>query len=1134
MDELLPVLVTYLEDARARVYLTTVALDNEVAVLPLVDAPIDATPHVLEIHAGPGDPLVLLAEPQGPGSAEGFFPLRLSPLDEDHAAVLFASLPPPEKRPSIPEDEEDAPTLLRPPSSTKRFSSQLTPAHLAALGGPPDPTGEMAPETDKLLGAPIAGGKFLIQELLGAGGAGKVYKARHRELRKPIAVKVLHGFYQKDLDFCARFYGEALAASKLDHPNVLRIVDFGQEPDGMLYIAMEYLEGKNLQQLIENEGPQPLDRIVNIMMQVCAGLSVAHDKGIIHRDIKPENIVLVPGVDDDGNPTEVVKVCDFGIAQLHHPDDTGMSVAAQKQIAGTPEYMSPEQCRGEELDARSDLYACGITMYELATGKVPFTGATPMAVITRHLDETPRPPSTFEPSIDPLFEQMIMKSLQKDRRARHDNARELRNDLRELLEPVLMDQPVSAGSAVTPPSFTRRETREASDLPSLENEASRFQELFVSLTGAVSRTTYYERGHKESVHAMDRLATAAEVVLQFRGELSFARRDVGDTVVFSVLTGIGEVYELRKLLSATIFSMFSPKFGEVFQRRSLVALTIEDGIDIDQLTTMVELLSGPEIGADELRNQFLGKGLTRAKLLFASDLLGRERRLPWQVDMCISRLARDLRALPLLRGVDLEGMLALRVQLIADVVRAVPRPDQIRILLENADLITEEVRHIPELARLDTLRSIVDALPLGRIAQVGQAIVADWKAAKLEERSRRVTAELSQRIARDRSPDTDEVLKAMHARGILPIDELPDDLQQWVHAEQMADELILRPESVLRPFEGQMDAMRFQLHMHMLERAMRTLAERGEALALLVPLSWVRKLQGTRGEMARAAARSLEDPTVLEPVARTLFAGVGDARDAAHAVLVLTGSAGARALFMARTKNAVDGGGRARFVATMKRIGSPAWPVLTAALEFVQPSGGGPVDAELAEDVLRALPEVQDEQIGALVARLMRHGGPPVCRAAATALASLWGQRSKPLLVAVLDNADEGVRIAALAALRKVGGVDENVIVRIEKMLGKGGTDLRAAAAAALADTLPHARAQASAILRQALLPQAKGVLARIRGPAAAPEDPLFVLALSRALLTIGGPEGREAVQARAAQADDALRAQILELLPHR
>jgi serine/threonine-protein kinase len=475
-------------------------------------------------------------------------------------------------------------------------------------------------------------------------------------------------------------------------------------------------------------------------------------------------------------------------------------------------------------------------------------------------------------------------------------------------------------------------------------------------------------------------------------------------------------------------------------------------------------------------------------------------------------------------------MLALRIQLIADVVRAVPRADQLRILLENADLISEEVRHIPELAHLDTLRSVVDALPSARSAAVGQNILSDSKLGKLEPRTTRVIAELSLRFARERSAETDEVLRGMHMQGILPIESLPEDLQQWVHAEKMADLLIQRPETVLRPLEEAMDSARFHALMQMLERAMRTLAKRGEALALLVPLSWIRKLQGARGEIAKAALRSLEDPNVLVPVGATLLNGAGDARDAAHAVLVLMGATGARALFMARTQESPDAGGRSRFVATMKRIGSPAWPVLSAALSRVQPDAEGHFDAPLAEDVLRALPEVQDEQIGALVARLMKQGGPSVCRAAATSLASLWGQRSKPLLVAVLDNEDEGVRIAALTALRKVGGVDDNVVQRVAKMLGKGGSDMRAAAAAALADTLPHARPQAVALLKQAVLPQNKGVLARIRGPAALEEDPLVAVALCRAILTIGGPEAREIVIARANLSETSLKQQLLDL----
>jgi serine/threonine-protein kinase len=730
------------------------------------------------------------------------------------------------------------------------------------------------------------------------------------------------------------------------------------------------------------------------------------------------------------------------------------------------------------------------------------------------------------PDIDPLLEEIVLRAMRKDRVERQQTARELRNELRQLLEPVFTDdEPPSIRSI----SVLRKEVREA--LPGLDQESVRFQEFFVALAGAISRTTYYERGHKESMHALDKLVDVAQHVLRYRGEISFARRDVGETVVFSVLSGIGEVFELKKLVPSTIHQMFGTKFGEVFQRRSIVALTIEDGIGVSELASMVDLLSGPEISAEQLRTQFVSKGMSHAKLLFASDLLGRERRLPWQVDVCISRLARDLRSLPLLRGIGLEGMLQLRLQLIADVVRALPRPEQVRILLENADLIADEVRHVPELAKYDTLHGLIDALPRVRAASVAELLIKDGAG----ERSHRVLDGLTQRFVRDRSPESDEILKKMHAKGALALEMLPEDLQAWVHGERQADLLVQRPDHVLRPLEGQIEASRFRQQMALLERSCTTLAERGEARALSIVLAWLRRLQGPRAEMAGAVVRSLEDPALLEPIARVLFTGVGDSRDAALAVLVLLGSTGARALYMARTRGELDGGARARFVATMRRIGRAAWPTLIAAIERVVPMQGTELDAGLAEDLIRALPEVQDEQVGANVAKLIRIGHGAVVRAGVTALATLWQQRARPLLVAVLDNEDEGVKIAALTALRKVGGIDEHVIGRIEKMVGKGTVDLRAAAAAALADAPSPIRDRAIAVLRRALVPQTKGVMAMLRGAErTVDQEPLVVLALARAVLAIGARAGIEAVEARAAYAEEPLRSQLRELLPRR
>jgi serine/threonine-protein kinase len=281
-----------------------------------------------------------------------------------------------------------------------------------------------------------------MENLIGRGGVGAVYKARHRELRMPVAVKVLHESFQHDIDFCRRFYAEALAASRLDHPNITRVIDFGQEPDGLLYLAMEFLDGVELRALINKEGVLPTQRIAEVMMQTCAGLSHAHARGIVHRDIKPENLVIVPGQDDDGQAIELVKVCDFGIAQ-HRALPGAENVTGV--LAGTPEYMSPEQCRGDDLDARSDVYACGIVLYELATGQLPFTSDRPQSILNKHQFTPPMAPSVVRPGVDPQLERIILKALAKEADDRPQNMRELRSELRDLLARILTD-------AGTPPA----------------------------------------------------------------------------------------------------------------------------------------------------------------------------------------------------------------------------------------------------------------------------------------------------------------------------------------------------------------------------------------------------------------------------------------------------------------------------------------------------------------------------------------------------------------------------------------------------------------------------------------------------------------------------------------------------------
>jgi serine/threonine-protein kinase len=412
MGDLLPVLVADLDDREARDILDAAAATGGRVWVPLEAAPVNAAAHVLEVHVPSAEPFFYLAQPMGPPDSAGF-PLRIKPMPDGTA----------------PAAPRTAPARDFVQGRRSQASLSLSESHTKDLSYTgPLPTEEAQ---DAQLGRALAGGKLMIEQLIGRGGVGCVYKARHRELMIPVAVKVLHESFQGDVDFCRRFYAEALAASRLDHPNVTRVLDFGQEPDGQLYFAMEFLDGVELRTVLEKEKKLPTPRIASLMMQVCAGLSHAHARGIVHRDIKPENLVLVRTLDDDGSPTEVVKVCDFGIAQHR-----AAAAEAQGFIAGTPEYMSPEQCRSDELDARSDVYSCGVMLYELATGRVPFVADRPAQLLNRHQFTPPAPPTTVDPGVDPRLEAIILRALAKEPGARQQSMRELRAELRRLLEPA--------------------------------------------------------------------------------------------------------------------------------------------------------------------------------------------------------------------------------------------------------------------------------------------------------------------------------------------------------------------------------------------------------------------------------------------------------------------------------------------------------------------------------------------------------------------------------------------------------------------------------------------------------------------------------------------------------------------------
>ncbi|MBS2014983.1 MAG: protein kinase [Deltaproteobacteria bacterium] len=452
MSDRLPVLVADLLEESARDFLEGVARENEETWVPLVAAPVDASPHILEVYTpSGGEPLRLVAVPLGPPSEYGF-PLRLSmpgselpPRTSEVPAVNVVEVgvegidvvepaqpgKPGRRLSSYSFARADTPTQMKGAQvSSRKPSIRVSISHAKDLGGEPPPPPAVV--HDPLVGRSIAGGKLVIEDLIGTGMMGAVYRAVHRELRMPVAVKVMHEVYQRDVEFCRRFYAEALAASRLDHPNLVRVIDFGQEADGLLYLAMEFLPGAQLRQIAYEEGPMSARRIAELMMQVCAGLGQAHARGIIHRDVKPDNFMIVTAHNDDGEPIQQLKVCDFGLAIRR-------SEATTERFAGTPVYMSPEQVRGEDLDLRTDIYSCGVIIYELATGHVPFLADDPRAVMQLHLTEPVPSVLARRPDADPRIDAIVRRAMSKVRDERYPSMRELRADLKELLRSPAFD-----------------------------------------------------------------------------------------------------------------------------------------------------------------------------------------------------------------------------------------------------------------------------------------------------------------------------------------------------------------------------------------------------------------------------------------------------------------------------------------------------------------------------------------------------------------------------------------------------------------------------------------------------------------------------------------------------------------------
>ncbi len=320
-------------------------------------------------------------------------------------------------------------------------------------------------------------GNYEILELLGYGGMGIVFRGRHVILDKPVAIKVIRKQYEEFAGNKDQLLREARTSTRVRHPNIVDVTDFGTSPDGEVFFVMEYLQGRSLYERISKEGPIPLLEAVNIMRQIASALSLAHEMGVVHRDLKPENVYLVPRqgrrrvvrrVDGETSPSfevdkegdyDHVKLLDFGLAKVLV--DQSVTTTAPGTILGTPAYLAPEQIGEEPVDGRTDIYALGILFYEMVTGSPPFSGSS-VELMRAQLDQEPMPPGQMNPEVevDDNTSRTILKCLRKDPALRYQSMEELDEALAScFLDRIYLREaahmPGAADAGLVPPEPAR-------------------------------------------------------------------------------------------------------------------------------------------------------------------------------------------------------------------------------------------------------------------------------------------------------------------------------------------------------------------------------------------------------------------------------------------------------------------------------------------------------------------------------------------------------------------------------------------------------------------------------------------------------------------------------------------------------
>lgn len=402
----------------------------------------------------PNDRPTVAADPTRKGTTQGHLPAATNaptniagmPKPPVAAAPVAAPMPRPAQRPTA------AASAAMPAQEPPR--RKHSPSEMRAQSAAGDATSALAglgkvDEYERMIGQTLDG-RYKIEKKIGEGGMGVVFAAKHVVIERPLAIKVLRREVMRDVGTIKRFEQEAIAASRIGHPNIVDVTDFGTTPDGMTFSVMEYIKGQTLARVNRHMAPLPLPRIFRIASQLARALGAAHDKGIVHRDLKPDNVFLV---ERDGRE-DFVKIVDFGIAKMQPLDGnaTGARLTKVGSVFGTPEYMAPEQAAGRsDTDGRVDIYALGVMMYEMLTGKLPHKGDSTVRTIAMQMLDAPVPPTQLRPdlNIPPEFEAVILKALAKKREQRYQTMGEVLAAL-EVVARQVMGPQAAAGVTGSP------------------------------------------------------------------------------------------------------------------------------------------------------------------------------------------------------------------------------------------------------------------------------------------------------------------------------------------------------------------------------------------------------------------------------------------------------------------------------------------------------------------------------------------------------------------------------------------------------------------------------------------------------------------------------------------------------------